>query len=115
MRRLLGGIGVACLGVGGYAYMGYSVDAYAYTHPLLKKLLDPEDLHRLAVLVAAQPRILRSFLGLVDSRPDDSILKTNAFGMEFSNPIGLAAGFDKHAECMEGIVTLVLSDADVID
>jgi dihydroorotate dehydrogenase len=32
------------------------------------------------------------------NRPDDAILGTNVFGLDFPNPVGLAAGFDKNAE-----------------
>ena len=30
--------------------------------------------------------------------PDDPRLKVSAFGLDFPNPVGLAAGFDKNAE-----------------
>ncbi len=33
---------------------------------------------------------------------DDARLAVNAFGLGFPNPVGLAAGFDKHAEAMAG-------------
>ena len=32
--------------------------------------------------------------------------KTEVFGIEFANPIGLAAGFDKNAECYNGMLKL---------
>ena len=53
--------------------------------------LDPEFAHNLSL------RALR--LGLVgsDTTPDDPILATQGFGRTLSNPIGLAAGFDKNA------------------
>lgn len=35
---------------------------------------------------------------------DDPILATNVMGLWFSNPIGLAAGFDKHAEAIDGLM-----------
>ena len=28
------------------------------------------------------------------------------WGLEFDSPIGLAAGFDKHAECMSGMLKM---------
>jgi dihydroorotate dehydrogenase len=34
--------------------------------------------------------------------PDDPRLAVSAFGLGFPNPLGLAAGFDKHAEAMAG-------------
>ena len=59
----------------------------AFTLPLLRRL-DPEDAHRLAIgglrfLPAAKPRA------------DDPKLATRAFGLNFPNPVGMAAGFDK--------------------
>lgn len=42
-------------------------------------------------------------LGLVpaSTEPDDPVLATRVFGLDFSNPIGLAAGFDKNAEVID--------------
>ena len=36
-----------------------------------------------------------------DRLPDNAILNSTVFGINFSNPIGLAAGFDKNGECAE--------------
>jgi dihydroorotate dehydrogenase len=46
--------------------------------------------------------------GLVGVRaePDDPILKTSVWGLEFSNPIGLAAGFDKDARVVDAMLGL---------
>lgn len=44
-------------------------------------------------------------MGLVpnyQNEKDDEILKVTCWGKEFSNPIGLAAGFDKNAEALPG-------------
>ena len=35
---------------------------------------------------------------------DDHVLATTVFGLRFSNPVGLAAGFDKHAEAVDGLM-----------
>ena len=35
---------------------------------------------------------------------DDHVLATTVFGFRFSNPVGLAAGFDKHAEAVDGLM-----------
>lgn len=61
--------------------------------PLLR-CLTPERAHRLAL------RALRLGLTGRDRSPDDPILSTEAFGLRFRNPIGLAAGFDKDAEAI---------------
>jgi dihydroorotate dehydrogenase len=54
-------------------------------------LLAPERAHRVTALA------LRS--GLLPARPAfaDAILKSRVFGLDFPNPVGLAAGFDKDA------------------
>ena len=33
-----------------------------------------------------------------DNEADDASLAVNVWGLDFPNPVGLAAGFDKHAE-----------------
>lgn len=58
--------------------------------PALRRL-DPERAHNLSL------KALRWGLMGRDSTPDEPILATQAFGRSLSNPIGLAAGFDKNA------------------
>lgn len=67
--------------------------------PLMRGL-DAETAHKLALKALA--------LGLAgaDSRPDAPNLATRAFGIEFSNPIGLAAGFDKDATAVLPLMRL---------
>ena len=70
----------------------------AFTLPLLRRL-DPEDAHRLAIkglrlLPAGKPRA------------DDPKLATRAFGLNFPNPVGMAAGFDKNAEVPDALLRL---------
>jgi dihydroorotate dehydrogenase len=57
--------------------------------PLLR-MLDAEDAHRLAINALKIP----PFVKLV---AEDSKLAVRAFGLNFPNPVGMAAGFDKHA------------------
>jgi dihydroorotate dehydrogenase len=64
--------------------------------PLLYAL-DPEDAHRLAI------RMLQ-FAPLPPAQPDDKRLTTRVFGLNFPNPIGIAAGFDKHAEIPDALL-----------
>ncbi|MFZ0149745.1 MAG: quinone-dependent dihydroorotate dehydrogenase [Xanthobacteraceae bacterium] len=59
--------------------------------------LDPEDAHRLAI------RMLQ-IAPLPPAGPDDSRLATRVFGLNFPNPIGIAAGFDKHAEIPDALL-----------
>jgi dihydroorotate dehydrogenase len=61
--------------------------------------LDPERAHRLAI------KMLKS-LPLPHAPPDDGRLATRAFGLDFKNPIGIAAGFDKHGEVADVLLRL---------
>jgi dihydroorotate dehydrogenase len=70
----------------------------ALARPLLR-MLDPEDAHRLAIQALKVP----PFVKLV---ADDPRLAVRAFGLEFPNPIGMAAGFDKHAEVPDALLKL---------
>ena len=70
----------------------------ALSLPLLR-WFDPEDAHRLAIqglrlLPPGRPR------------PDDAKLAVRAFGLNFPNPIGMAAGFDKNAEVPDALLRL---------
>jgi dihydroorotate dehydrogenase len=58
------------------------------------RLIDPETAHNLSLKALS--------LGLAgrDSSPDDPCLKTTAFNRTMTNPIGLAAGFDKNAAAL---------------
>ena len=62
--------------------------------------LEPEAAHNAALWALEH--------GLAGSRsaPDDSILATNVWGLEFRNPIGLAAGFDKDARVADAMLRL---------
>jgi dihydroorotate dehydrogenase len=67
---------------------------YRLAWPALR-LIDPEKAHRLTI------EALKYGLGRKRALPDDPVLATRVFGLDFSNPIGLAAGFDKHAEVID--------------
>ncbi len=66
--------------------------------PMLR-MLDPEDAHRLAI------HALR-FPPFVKLAADDPRLAVRAFGLNFPNPVGMAAGFDKHAEVPDALLKL---------
>ena len=71
-------------------------DAFAIASPLLR-LLDAETAHHATIAA----------LKLLPCRAppaDDPRLAVHAFGLEFPNPIGLAAGFDKNAEVAEAML-----------
>jgi dihydroorotate dehydrogenase len=60
---------------------------------------DPEEAHRIAL------RALQ-WAPLPGGRPDDPRLQVRAFGLNFPNPVGLAAGFDKNAEVPDALFRL---------
>jgi dihydroorotate dehydrogenase len=70
----------------------------AFSLPLLR-WFDPEDAHRLAIQGL-------KILPPVRLRPDDPKLAVRAFGLNFPNPIGMAAGFDKSAEAPDSLLRL---------
>lgn len=63
-------------------------------------LLDAESAHRLAILAASQHLLPK------EKRPDPDVLGLEVWGRKFRNPVGLAAGFDKNAEAVEGLLGL---------
>ncbi|MDB5484107.1 MAG: dihydroorotate oxidase [Tardiphaga sp.] len=70
----------------------------ALSLPLLR-MFDAEDAHRLAV------GGLR-LLPIPTPAPDDPRLAIRAFGLNFPNPVGIAAGFDKNAEVPDALLRL---------
>lgn len=66
--------------------------------PLIHRM-DAETAHRLTVTALAAAPALKP-------AADDPVLATEAFGLSFPNPVGLAAGFDKHAEAVDGALGL---------
>ncbi|XP_073440640.1 dihydroorotate dehydrogenase (quinone), mitochondrial isoform X1 [Dendrobates tinctorius] len=65
--------------------------------PTLQKAISPERAHTLSLKFAA--------LGLVPrcAQHHSQHLETTVLGYKFRNPVGLAAGFDKHAEAVDGL------------
>ena len=70
---------------------------YKKIFPLLN-FIPPELAHNLAI------KFFSNFKKRI--KTDDSILNTNVCNLKFSNPIGLAAGFDKNGEAYEGLIRL---------
>jgi dihydroorotate dehydrogenase len=65
------------------------------------RLLPPEAAHR------ATLRLLRAGSALIpQALADDSRLRTQALGLSFPNPLGLAAGFDKDGEVPDAMLKL---------
>src|ERR1700721_801027 len=68
--------------------------------------MDPEDAHALAVRALRLARLPKAV-------QDDARLAVRAFGLTFPNPIGLAAGFDKHAEVPDALLRIGFGFAEV--
>jgi dihydroorotate dehydrogenase len=62
--------------------------------------LDPERAHGLTV------QALKFGLGGAAREADDPILATSVWNLAFPNPVGLAAGFDKHADVCDAMLAL---------
>jgi dihydroorotate dehydrogenase len=75
------------------------LNLYRFAWPLVRRM-DPETAHRMAVAALAR--------GLVSGVPhvESPVLRTRVWGRDFANPIGMAAGFDKHAECPDALANL---------
>ena len=75
-----------------------AIDLFSFSLPLLR-WLDAEDAHRLAVQGL-------KFLPAMRPHADDAKLAVRAFGLNFPNPVGMAAGFDKNAEVPDALLRL---------
>lgn len=90
---------VACLGV----FTAYCFDARSSIHekifcPIIRAVTDAEQGHLLGIWLMKNGLAPRLF---VDK--DDPVLKVNVFGKEMTNPIGVAAGLDKHGEAIDSL------------
>jgi len=75
------------------------MDLYVLARPLLR-FVSPERAHGWAI------KALRKGLVPNLAGPDDPVLATRVWGLDFPNPIGLAAGFDKDAEVVDAVLKL---------
>ncbi|KAL2323956.1 hypothetical protein Fmac_023014 [Flemingia macrophylla] len=105
--RLLTGATIGLLIAGGAyvstvdeaTFCGWLFSATKLVNPFFA-LLDPEFAHNLGVSAAARGWVPR------EKRPDPSIIGLEVWGRKFSNPVGLAAGFDKNAVAVDGLLAL---------
>ena len=72
---------------------------FGLARPLLH-LLDPEAAHGATIWA------LKHGLAGARAATDDAILATRVWDLDFKNPIGLAAGFDKDAEVVDAMLAL---------
>jgi dihydroorotate dehydrogenase len=70
------------------------IDPYCLAGPFIR-LLDPETLHGLAI------RALQSGLVPRPTTFESQALEQSVWGLPFTNPVGLAAGFDKNAQVVD--------------
>ena len=97
--------GTACrggriAGTGPGSRLGERVaDLYRLVQPLLRAL-PPETAHRLTVAALA------ARLGGRAREPDPPSLRRQLWGLDFPNPIGIAAGFDKDARAPSALLRL---------
>ncbi len=70
----------------------------SFALPLLHGM-DAERAHNLTVLALSK-------IPLPAPAEDDPILAQNIFGLDFANPLGMAAGFDKDARAPDGLLRL---------
>eukprot|EP00511_Aplanochytrium_stocchinoi_P000377 CAMPEP_0204823502 /NCGR_PEP_ID=MMETSP1346-20131115/1577_1 /ASSEMBLY_ACC=CAM_ASM_000771 /TAXON_ID=215587 /ORGANISM="Aplanochytrium stocchinoi, Strain GSBS06" /LENGTH=387 /DNA_ID=CAMNT_0051950167 /DNA_START=151 /DNA_END=1314 /DNA_ORIENTATION=- len=100
-RALLGTTG------GAAAFLGaclYKQDEWTYANvlmPVVQIALDGEDAHRWGVWAAS-----KNLFPKCNFTPTRSLMETKVWDLTFPNPLGMAAGFDKDGEGVEGIARL---------
>ncbi|KAJ2998528.1 Dihydroorotate dehydrogenase (quinone), mitochondrial [Globomyces sp. JEL0801] len=91
-------VGTAVIGTLGYFYVK---DSRALIYPWIvmpaMHLLDPEDSHNLSIWFA------KYGISPKDTTIDSPNLSVKLWNKTISNPIGLAAGYDKHSEAMDAL------------
>ncbi|MDR6769780.1 quinone-dependent dihydroorotate dehydrogenase [Azospirillum sp. BE72] len=75
------------------------IDLYPLAGPLLFRF-DPETAHGLTI------KALKTGLVPPARGKDEPSLHTRVWGLDFTNPVGLAAGFDKNAEVVDAMLNL---------
>jgi len=79
---------------------------YMFAAPFLR-FIDAENAHNLGVFLAARGWLMRWMLGMIDSRKEEyEKLGCEVWGMNFKNPLGLAAGFDKDGRAIDGMLEM---------
>src|SRR5579872_3475269 len=88
-------------------HLKYAFSALAQgTLPLLTRL-DPELAHNLGLAG------LRKFAGCWPPLDAPASLEVRSMGLAFRHPLGLAAGFDKNGDCIEGLGALGFSHLEL--
>eukprot|EP00794_Sanderia_malayensis_P019006 gene19006-20918_t len=87
------------------SYLAFSGNEQFYkvvVMPAIRSVMDAETAHVFAVKTAARGLVPKA----KENSHDKDLLKTNVFGINFANPVGLSAGFDKNAECIDGMLKI---------
>ncbi len=71
--------------------------------PLMRRA-DPEKAHTLAIKMIQNK--LSPLEARHDAQQDKQILETTVLGLNFTNPLGVAAGLDKQAQAMRGLLDM---------
>ncbi|EZA49012.1 hypothetical protein DMN91_002334 [Ooceraea biroi] len=87
-------------------YQGHEKFYSEIAIPLVQQL-NPETAHNLAV------KALQWGFVPKQEMEDSSLLRTTAWGLQFKNPIGMAAGFDKQGEAVEGLHKIGFSFVEI--
>src|SRR5579862_2478721 len=81
-------------------------------YPVLARL-EPEAAHELALRLLPLVPAANVIVSAAKNRSHNPRLHVSAFGLDFPNPIGLAAGFDKNGVAIEGIAALGFGHLEV--
>ncbi|ODO07321.1 dihydroorotate dehydrogenase (fumarate) [Cryptococcus wingfieldii CBS 7118] len=92
---------------GGVLGLAYYYDSRSLLHehvvmPITRLVADPEEGHKLAVRVLSWDKWARPR----DMGVDGPELQAELFGHKLTNPLGIAAGFDKDASAIDGLFDL---------
>ena len=82
---------------GGILLYKYDERAYRSLSSFIHTCLDGETAHKAAVLALSNGFYFKC------RHVEKPELKVKLWGLEFSNPVGIAAGFDKHGEAVQGL------------
>lgn len=75
--------------------------------------LDPEQAHRLATRVLRRAQTTGLTRKLLQAPPADPRLAASVFGIDFPNPLGMAAGFDKEAEVYNALLAMGFGHVEI--
>ncbi|KAJ3594293.1 hypothetical protein NHX12_006624 [Muraenolepis orangiensis] len=101
MKRLKDAVGILGSGTVLFAsYLTVTGDERFYADrlmPLLQRVVGAEEAHVMAV------KLLSLGVTPLNRYRDPASLEVNVMGRKFRNPVGIAAGFDKHGEAVDGL------------